>query len=128
MELVESYPDKPWNWYWISKNLNITMEMIESHPDKPWDWECISENPNITMEMIEAHPDKPWNWERISSNMFGWTSKETPLQYYKKRKAQTQQQTEKIKEELIAYAWHPDRVMDWCFDVEELREINDTFC
>ena len=36
--LLEKYPDKPWdwNWYWISKNPNITMKMIETHPEKPW--------------------------------------------------------------------------------------------
>jgi hypothetical protein len=104
------------------------MEMIEAHPEKPWDWYWISQNPNLTMEMFEAHQDKPWKWYWISSNTFGWNPKETILQYYQKRKTQTLKQTEKIKEELIACAWHPDRVMDWCFDVEELSEINDTFC
>ena len=24
-----------------------------------------------------------------------------------------------IKEELLPVAWHPDRVIDWCFDEEE---------
>ena len=84
------------------------------------------------MEMIEAHPDKPsaahlrWDWEWISSNTFGWDKRETPLQYYQKRKTQTLKQTEKIKDDLIACAWHPNRVQEWCFDVEELREIQDT--
>jgi hypothetical protein len=36
------------------------MEFIEKHPEKPWDWWGISCNPNITMEMIEKHPVKPW--------------------------------------------------------------------
>ena len=38
------------------------MEFIDSHPDKPWNWYEISRNPNITMEDIDSHPDKPWNW------------------------------------------------------------------
>jgi hypothetical protein len=73
------------------------MEMIEAHPEKPWNWRLNSCNPNLTMKMIGAYPDKPWNWECISGNNFGWTSKETPLQYYKKRKTQTIQQTKKGK-------------------------------
>ena len=66
--LLEKYPDKPWNWTWISGNPNITMKMIENHPEKPWDWEYISSNENITMEFIEKHPEKPWNWQYISRN------------------------------------------------------------
>ena len=45
-------------------NPNITIEFIEKYPDKPWDWYWISSNPNITIEFIEKYPDKPWNWIR----------------------------------------------------------------
>jgi len=68
MEIIENYPDKPWNWYRISINPNITIEMIEKYPDKPWDWDGISSNPNITMEILEKYPDKPWDWDGISYN------------------------------------------------------------
>ena len=34
---------------------------------------------------------------------------------YKERKAQKAQ----IRDELMPIAWHPDRVIDWCFDEEE---------
>ena len=68
MEIIETYPDKPWNWYGVSYNPNLTMEMIEKYPDKPWDWYGVSKNPNITMEIIEKYPDKPWDWQRVSRN------------------------------------------------------------
>ena len=55
MYLLEKYPDKHWNWQWISCNPNITMEIIEKHPEKPWNWYSISKNPNLTMEMIEKN-------------------------------------------------------------------------
>ena len=58
MYLLEKYPNKPWNWEWISYNPNITMEFIEKYPNKPWDWHWMSHNPNINMEMIEKHPEK----------------------------------------------------------------------
>ena len=36
---------------------------------------------------------------------------------YKERKAQKAQ----IRDEVMPIAWHPDRVIDWCFDEEEKR-------
>ncbi len=66
--LIHKYPTKPWNWYAISQNPNITMDIIEANPGKPWNWYGISINPNITMEHIEANPGKPWNWSAISMN------------------------------------------------------------
>ena len=86
MEIVEKYPDKPWDWYEFSYNPNITMEIVEKYPDKPWNWYGFhviqislwkllkniqinhgigtefSYNPNITMEIVEKYPDKPWDW------------------------------------------------------------------
>jgi len=66
--LIERYPEKPWDWKYISFNPNITMEIIEKNPGKPWNWYRISKNPNITMGIIEKYPEREWNWEYISSN------------------------------------------------------------
>jgi hypothetical protein len=68
IQLLEKYPDKPWHWYSISYNPNLTMEFIEKYPDKLWDWSGISCNPNITMDIIEKYPNKDWNWYKISEN------------------------------------------------------------
>ena len=80
MDIINKYPDKPWNWGYISGNPNITMEYIENYPNKPWDWYCISQNPNITMEIIEKYTEKPWVWDYISLNTF---KKEKELFYEK---------------------------------------------
>ena len=45
------------------------MEFIETHPEKPWDWGYISMNQNITMEFIEKHLDKI-DFQRLSLNKF----------------------------------------------------------
>ena len=66
--IVEKYPNKPWNWNRLSSNPNITMEFIEKYPDKPWDWNELSRNPNITIEIFEKYPDKPWDWIDLSRN------------------------------------------------------------
>src|SRR5271157_2378554 len=80
MKFIDDHPDKPWNWYGISSNSNITMKMIDNHSsrfgetsckagsDKPWDWSSISDNPNLTLNMIDDYLDKPWDWTRISRN------------------------------------------------------------
>ena len=68
MYLLEKYSKKPWDWYWISKNPNITMEFIEKYPNKPWNWRAISMNPAITMEIIKKYPNKPWSWSCMSKN------------------------------------------------------------
>jgi len=36
--------------------------------------------------------------------------------------------TEKFKEELLTIAWSPDRVLDWCIDIEEVYIIRDSYC
>jgi len=43
---------------------------VEANPDKPWAWYELPYNPNITMDIVEANPDKPWNWSGLSSNLF----------------------------------------------------------
>ena len=68
MKDILENPDKPWNWYYISSNPNITPACINAHPDKPWNWLGISRNPNITPEFINANLDKPWDWMGLSSN------------------------------------------------------------
>jgi len=52
MEFVNEHPDKPWEWYALSRNRNITIEIIEKYSDKPWDWEGISQNTHITAAFV----------------------------------------------------------------------------
>ena len=51
--------DKPWNWYSLSYNDNITWEIIKNNPEKPWVWYCLSYNTNITWDIVKDNPDKP---------------------------------------------------------------------
>ena len=67
-EIAQANPDKPWNWARLSANLNITWEIVQANPNRDWDWEWLSRNPNITWEIIQANPDKPWNWFWLSRN------------------------------------------------------------
>jgi hypothetical protein len=49
--------------------MNELPKILIKYPDKPWDWDYLSFNPNITMEFIEKYPDKHWNWVAIPKFM-----------------------------------------------------------
>jgi len=42
--LLKKYPNKPWNWYGLSCNPNITWEIVQNNPNKPWSWDGLSFN------------------------------------------------------------------------------------
>ena len=45
--------------------------LLLKYPKKPWDWFGISQNPNLTMEFVENNLEKYlWNWCGISYNKF----------------------------------------------------------
>ena len=67
-KLLRQYPDKPWNWNFLSENPNITMKDVLAHPNESWTWNALSANPGITMRDVEEHPWGLWNWNALSSN------------------------------------------------------------
>ena len=50
------------------------MKDVLKNPDKPWNWYGLSYNPNITIEFIEKYLDKPWNWRQLINNLFNLNS------------------------------------------------------
>src|SRR5208337_2362322 len=46
LTLLKLFPNKNWDWAWLSGNPNITFEIVKDNPDKNWDWACLSSNPN----------------------------------------------------------------------------------
>ena len=67
-DIVKANPDKPWNYYCLSRNPNITWDIVQANPDKPWNYEWLSINPNITWDIVKANPDKPWDYFDLSKN------------------------------------------------------------
>ena len=125
--MIEQRPNKPWKWKYISKNPNLTMEYIITHIYKDWDWDAISENRTINMGMIDKCHDQI-SWFYLSKNNFDWTGKNIrTLVYYSIRKKQTIEQTKVFKDELMGITWHPDRFMEWCVDIGELRKTLEMF-
>ena len=67
--LLKKYPDKPWNWYYLSLNSNITMSDVLNNPDKQWNFNGLSSNSNITMKDVLNNPDKPWDCLLLNKNI-----------------------------------------------------------
>ena len=44
---------------------------MQANPDKPWDWFSIAFNPNITWEIIQQNPDIDWHWAALCKNKMG---------------------------------------------------------
>ena len=71
--IIRKYPNKPWDWEWIIENTNINIEdcipfdLIEKYKDK-WDYYFLSRNSNLTEEFIMKYPYKNWNIIKLIKN------------------------------------------------------------
>lgn len=62
VDLVNCYgTDKGWSYYFLSKNINVTLDDIISNPHVPWCSDGISSNPNIIPSNIYNYPQLPSN-------------------------------------------------------------------
>ena len=106
--------NKVWNNYWF--------QFIEKYPDKPWNWNWISQNPNITMEMIEKYPEKPWDWSYgISRNTFKKNKEQFEMRTLNQKFIQ-----ENLLEEFVKVYMRPKRIimlLDMGYSTEELDDI-----
>jgi hypothetical protein len=67
-KLVESNPDIPWDYSYLSRNLDVSWDIVQLNIDKNWCYKNLSINPNITWEIIEKHNDKRWCYTSLSKN------------------------------------------------------------
>ena len=81
---------------------------FKANPNKKWDYTYLSINQNITWEIVKANLNKRWNYCNLSKNQM--SKYEFPKCIIKRR---AKERISIIKEELIAKAWHPDRVQKW---------------
>jgi hypothetical protein len=88
-------PEKPWNYFILSRNENITLNIIlqnsniswhnwktrqliynddyvANHGDLIWKYYCLSHNTNTTWECVELEKDKPWDYNALSHNSQYW--------------------------------------------------------
>lgn len=69
IDLVLKFRDRPWHWYSLSANPNITYQDVIDYPDLPWNWSGLSSNTSVaTLHNISENPSRPWNWNIIAQN------------------------------------------------------------
>jgi hypothetical protein len=102
LDIVQQNPGKPWNYFGLSSNPNITWEIVQQNPGIPWNYIYLSFNPNITWEIVHHNPDKPWDYTILSENSM-IKAKEN---FIRKELSECFKKSE-LKEELMATIWHP---------------------
>ena len=118
---VEANMDKPWDWFGLSQNPNITWDIVEANPDKHWDWDKISGNKNITFDIVEANPDKHWDWKSLSKKKFTKEKENFELRVKHQKFVQ-----EHLFEELVKIAMHPNKIEKYLsmgYTIDELDDI-----
>jgi hypothetical protein len=66
IDLVNIFPDKPWNFAYLSRNENISMRDILDNPSLGWHADKFNTNRSITAADAIANPQFPWDWDIIS--------------------------------------------------------------
>lgn len=61
--------DMPWNYYYLSRNKNISVEIISYYETNLLDWDAISSKP-LTIDFIIKHISCTWNWKILSVNKY----------------------------------------------------------
>ena len=105
---TSSVTDMKWMFYGASSF---------NQPIGSWDTSSVTDMKWMFREASSFNGDlSAWD-VRDDCDKEDWL-KGTLMDYYVSRKEDTLKVIEGIKEELLAVAWHPTRVEDWCFDEE----------
>jgi hypothetical protein len=67
-QLIEEFPNKPWNWIKLSINSSISFDFIKSHPNLPWVPKMVTLNPNVNDEVIKNNPSYKWDYHAMCTN------------------------------------------------------------
>ena len=124
-EFIQANPKIIWNFYYISKNPNITWDIVKANPDKPWDYLWLVSNPNITPKIIMENKDMFPDISYFANNELNHHGYFQSALYKRKMTAKMHAA---IYCELIARACTPARLFQWNegaaeeFPAEYLRE------
>lgn len=73
-KIILSYPNKNWDFKWLSSNPNISLKFIDENPHLDWDYGYLSQHPKLTPEFIERHKyrnseNNKWDLYILASNL-----------------------------------------------------------
>jgi len=124
-DIIKRIPDHHYTFYaaTYSMNPNIRFEDIDTLQNIPWRWRALSANSGITIRDIRTNPDKPWDYAYVSKNTFNPWKYEYSMTTSMDRMKYTSWYIQAIKDELFAHAWDIDRMVNWCLDHQERKEL-----
>ena len=66
-QLIKDFPDKDWEWDYLSDHKDVTCNIIRELPNKGWNWKKLSKQLYV-FPLVKEFPDKDWKWYDISVN------------------------------------------------------------
>ena len=72
-EIINNYQNKPWDWEWLIENTDnyveeyISLNLIEKYPCK-WNYYFLSKNINLTQDFILKYPYQNWDIKYLIKN------------------------------------------------------------
>ncbi len=118
IETIKKCKDMPINWCRVSSSQYLRMEDIEKYIHFPWCWKGISENPNLTLDFMKKYESELFNFKSIVNNKY---NNHLYTQFSVENMDNAKLNLNKFKEELIRVTWSPDRIMEWCFSIDDLE-------
>ena len=82
----------------------------------------LNKKSGLTYEDVVNHPKIKWDYRLISGNINNF-KKNTAHHYSTARKKRCLDNLNKFREELIKVTWAPNRMMDWCLDMDGKLEL-----
>jgi len=119
IQLITDFPDKPWNWNYIT--INSPARFIDEHIELPWNFHLLSQTSSvftkslellhlvqkhidfnwdfhrlssirdpIIYDLVRSYPDKPWNWSAIMDiPSYDFSTRSTPYHFMESRMKKT---------------------------------------
>ncbi len=131
IHLIQQNLDKI-DWFYLSRN-PLVMHFLEGNLDKidwyqfceqEWAFPFLERNQHLikwcrlscnpaAMHLFEQNQDKIFHWHNLSRNPAIF---ELDYDFFHRRMMI-------INEELMMKTWHPNRINEWCLDIEEVKEL-----
>ncbi len=123
------------DWHALSENPSA-IHLLEANQDKI-SWSILSANPSA-IHLLEKNPDKIY-WPNLASNPsamhileknikrideYGWRCLSMNPEIFELDYKFIYERMNIIRKELMEKTWHPNRLIKWCLDIDELKDLN----
>jgi len=124
-KIILAYPDKDWDFKWLSMNPNISLKFITNNPQFKWSYYYMSSHPRLTVDFIKENENKKWDMRKLSANKYlsiEFILNEINSKYWSKTKLSNNKTLtiEIIKKYLyIDWHWH-NLTLNSCISVADI--------